>query len=198
MSNSQNGIGESGRLLNVHKRGPTANTGMCTQEVQLSTRDRQERQLGKTSKCAHKRSNSPHGKGNLARLPKVHTRGATLHTGKEIWQDFRICKHEVQLSTQYRGVGKTSECAHKRSNSQHEIGIRKDFQMYTQEVQLSKRDWNIARLPNIHTRGATLHTGKEIWQGFRICKHEVQLSTHIGESAKLPNVHTRGTTLNTL
>ncbi|GFN97659.1 hypothetical protein PoB_002416500 [Plakobranchus ocellatus] len=86
MYNSQHGIGESGRLPNVHTRCPTLNTGkavwldfrMCTQEVQLPTRDRQ---FGKTSECAHKMSNSPHGVSNLARLPNIHTRGATLNTG---------------------------------------------------------------------------------------------------------------------
>ncbi|GFN97643.1 hypothetical protein PoB_002414900 [Plakobranchus ocellatus] len=50
---------------------------MYTQEVQLSTRDRK---LGKTSECEHKMSNSQHGIGNLARVPNMHTRGATLNT----------------------------------------------------------------------------------------------------------------------
>ncbi|GFN97669.1 hypothetical protein PoB_002417500 [Plakobranchus ocellatus] len=162
-------------------------------------------------------SNSQDRKGSLARLPNVHTRGPTLHTGKVIWQDFQRCTQEVQLSTRYRQLGKTSECTRKRSNSQHEIGIWKNFQMYTQDVQLLTRDWNMGRLPNIHTRGATLHTGKAIWQDFRICTHEVQLSTQyrgvgkisecahkrsnsqhvIGSWARLPNVHTRGPTRNT-
>ncbi|GFO19696.1 hypothetical protein PoB_004620100 [Plakobranchus ocellatus] len=44
---------------------------MCIQEVQLSTQDRQ---FGKTSECAHKRSNSQRGIGNLAKLPNLHTR----------------------------------------------------------------------------------------------------------------------------
>ncbi|GFO12790.1 hypothetical protein PoB_003929500 [Plakobranchus ocellatus] len=115
------------RLPNVHKRCPTLNLGkavwqdfrMCTQEVQLPTRDRK---FGKTSECAHKMSNSSHGKGNLARLPNMHTRGATLNTGKVRRQDFRMCTQEVQLSIGYRQLGKTSKCTHKRSNSQHGIG----------------------------------------------------------------------------
>ncbi|GFO19688.1 hypothetical protein PoB_004619300 [Plakobranchus ocellatus] len=122
-------------------------------------------------------SNSQDRKGSLARLPNVYTRGPTLHTGKAISQNFRMCTQEVQLSTRYRQLGKSSECTRKRSNSQHEIGIWKDFRMYTQEVQLSTRDWNMARLPNIHTRGATLHTGEAIWQYFRICTKEMELST---------------------
>ncbi|GFO26371.1 hypothetical protein PoB_005287600 [Plakobranchus ocellatus] len=89
---------------------------MCTQAVQISTRDR-----------------------NLERLPNVHTRCPTLHTGYSVWQDFRMCTKEVQLNTGLR-FGKTSEYAHKRSNSQHGIG-------------------NFARHPNVHTRGPTLKTG---------------------------------------
>ncbi|GFO12792.1 hypothetical protein PoB_003929700 [Plakobranchus ocellatus] len=107
MSNSRHGIGESARLPNVHTRCPTLNTGkafwqdfrMCTQEVRLITRDRQ---FDKTSECAHKMSNSPHGKGNLARLVNVHTRCPTLNTGKAFWQEFRLCTQEVQLSTRDR------------------------------------------------------------------------------------------------
>ncbi|GFO12786.1 hypothetical protein PoB_003929100 [Plakobranchus ocellatus] len=87
---------------------------MCTQDVQLSTRDRQ---FGRTSECAHKRSNSQDGIGNLARHPDVHTRGSTLNTGLFSRQDFRMCTQEVQLSIGYRQFGKTSECAQKRSNS---------------------------------------------------------------------------------
>ncbi|GFO12791.1 hypothetical protein PoB_003929600 [Plakobranchus ocellatus] len=148
---------------------------MCTQDVQLFTR---ERQFSKTSKYAHKRCNSQHGIGEAARLPNVHTRGPNLNTRKEF--------------------GKTSECAHKRSNSQHGIGesarlqnvhtrcptlntgkaVWIDFRMCTQEVQLSKRDrlvgntseyaykmsnsphgvGSFARLLNVHTRGPTLNT----------------------------------------
>ncbi|GFN97648.1 hypothetical protein PoB_002415400 [Plakobranchus ocellatus] len=103
-------------------------------------------------------SNSQDRKGSLARLPNVHTRGRTLHTGKAIWQDLRMCTQEVQLSTRYRQLGKTFECTRKRSNSQHEIGIWKDFRMYTEEVQLSTPDWNMARLPNVHRRGPTFNT----------------------------------------
>ncbi|GFO19226.1 hypothetical protein PoB_004573100 [Plakobranchus ocellatus] len=110
---------------------------MYTQEVQLSTRDIK---LGKASECAHKMSNSQHGKGNLARLPNMHTRGATLSTGKAIWQDFRICTQKVQLSARKRQFARTSVCAHKWSNSQHGIG-------------------NLAGLPNVHTRCPILHTG---------------------------------------
>ncbi|GFO32082.1 hypothetical protein PoB_005858700 [Plakobranchus ocellatus] len=87
---------------------------MCTQDVQLSI---QERQFSKTSESAHKRSNSQHEIGNLASFPNVHTRCPTLHTGKRIWQDFRLCTQEVKLSTWDRQLGKTSECAQKRSNS---------------------------------------------------------------------------------
>ncbi|GFN97652.1 hypothetical protein PoB_002415800 [Plakobranchus ocellatus] len=123
MSNSQHGTGiwQDFRIY--------------TQEVQLSTR---ERQFGKTSEYALKRCNSQHGIGESAKLPNVHTRGPTLNTGKAVSQDFRICTQEVQLSTWDRKFRKTSECAHKMSNSQHGIG-------------------NLARLPNMHTRGATLN-----------------------------------------
>ncbi|GFO02098.1 hypothetical protein PoB_002860300, partial [Plakobranchus ocellatus] len=69
---------------------------MCTQDVQHST---QERQFGKTSECAHKRSNSQHGIGNLARLPNVHTSGPNLNTTWAIWQDIRMYTQEVQFST---------------------------------------------------------------------------------------------------
>ncbi|GFN97658.1 hypothetical protein PoB_002416400 [Plakobranchus ocellatus] len=72
---------------------------MCTQDVQLST---QERQFGKTSEYAHDMSNSQDRKGSLARLPNVHTRGPTLNMGLEF--------------------DETSDSAHKRSNSQHGIG----------------------------------------------------------------------------
>ncbi|GFN97642.1 hypothetical protein PoB_002414800 [Plakobranchus ocellatus] len=89
---------------------------MCTQELQLSPRDRQ---YGKTSECEHKRSNSQHGIGESAKLPNVHTRCPTLHTGRQF--------------------GKTSEYEHKRSNSQHGIG-------------------ESARLRNVHMRGHTLNT----------------------------------------
>ncbi|GFO19224.1 hypothetical protein PoB_004572900 [Plakobranchus ocellatus] len=110
---------------------------MCTLEVQLSTRNSQ---FGKTSECAQKMSNSPHGKGNLARLSNVHTSGPTLNTGQEVRQDFRICTQDVQLSTRGRQFGKTSECTHKRSISLHGIGIWQDFRICTQEVQLSTRE----------------------------------------------------------
>ncbi|GFN97663.1 hypothetical protein PoB_002416900 [Plakobranchus ocellatus] len=72
---------------------------MCTQEVQLSTRD-----------------------WNLARHPNVDTRGSTLNTGKSIFQNFRMCTQDVQLSTRERQFGKTSDYAHKRCNCQHGIG----------------------------------------------------------------------------
>ncbi|GFN84263.1 hypothetical protein PoB_001076900 [Plakobranchus ocellatus] len=85
MSNSQHGICNLARLPNVHKRGQTRHGidiwkdfRMCTQEVKLSTRDRQ---FGETSECSHKSSNSHHWIGNLARLPNVHTRAPTLTTG---------------------------------------------------------------------------------------------------------------------
>ncbi|GFN97645.1 hypothetical protein PoB_002415100 [Plakobranchus ocellatus] len=142
-------------------------------------------------------SNSQDRKGSLARFPKGHTRGPTLHTGKAIWQDFRMCTQEVQLSTRYRQLGKTSECTRKRSNSQHEIGIWKVFRIFTQEVQLSTQErqfgktsayaqkrWNpqhgigeSARLRNVHTRGHTLNTLYSIRQDFRMYTQEVQLST---------------------
>ncbi|GFO12778.1 LOW QUALITY PROTEIN: hypothetical protein PoB_003928300 [Plakobranchus ocellatus] len=83
-------------------------------------------------------SNSPHGVGSLARLPNVHKRGPTQH-GIEIWKDFRMCTQEVQLSTPDRQFGKTSECAHKRSNSWQ------DIRMCTQEVELSTRDRKLGR-----------------------------------------------------
>ncbi|GFN97667.1 hypothetical protein PoB_002417300 [Plakobranchus ocellatus] len=121
---------------------------MCTKEVQLPTRE-----------CAHKMFNSQYRKGSLARIPNVHTRGPTLHTGKAIWQDFRMCTQmpsksqhdigiwkdfrmctqDVQLSTRDSSVGKTSECAYKMSNSPHGVS-------------------NLARLRNMHTRGPTLNT----------------------------------------
>ncbi|GFN73616.1 hypothetical protein PoB_000012200 [Plakobranchus ocellatus] len=216
MSNSQHGIGHLARLPNVHKRGPTQHgignlarhpnvhtrgptrgTGqeiwqdirMCTQEVKLSTRDRQ---FGKTSECAHKMSNSPHGKDNLGRLPTMHTKGETLNTGKVSRQDFRMCSQDVQLSTRDRQFGKTSECAQKRSNS--------------------TRDIDLERLPNVHTRG------KAVWQDFRMCTQEVQLSTRDRQFGKtseyahkmsnsphkkhnlsrLPTMHTRGETLSSI
>ncbi|GFN84273.1 hypothetical protein PoB_001077900 [Plakobranchus ocellatus] len=86
MSNSPHGVNKLARHPNMHTRGPTLSTGkavlqklrMCTQEDQLSTRDRQ---FGKTSECAHKRSISHHGIVESARLPNVHTRCPTLHTG---------------------------------------------------------------------------------------------------------------------
>ncbi|GFN97666.1 hypothetical protein PoB_002417200 [Plakobranchus ocellatus] len=72
---------------------------MFTQNVQLSTR---ERQFGKTSEYAHKRCNSQHGIESFARLPIVNTRCPTLNTGLE--------------------YGKTSEYTHKRCNSPHGKG----------------------------------------------------------------------------
>ncbi|GFN84272.1 hypothetical protein PoB_001077800 [Plakobranchus ocellatus] len=120
-----------------HRKGSLQDFRKCTQGVQLPTRDRQ---FGKTSECAHKMSNSPHGKGNLARLPNMHTRGATLNTGRLSRQDIRMWTQEVQLSTRDSQFCKTSECGHKRSNSQDGIG-------------------NLARHPNVHTRCPTLHTG---------------------------------------
>ncbi|GFN97654.1 hypothetical protein PoB_002416000 [Plakobranchus ocellatus] len=85
MSNSQDRKGSLARLLNMHTRGPTLNTGeaiwqdirMFTQELQFSPRDRH---LSKTFEYEHKRSNSHHGIGNFARHPNVHTRGPTLNT----------------------------------------------------------------------------------------------------------------------
>ncbi|GFN97639.1 hypothetical protein PoB_002414500 [Plakobranchus ocellatus] len=110
---------------------------MCTQDVQLSTRGKK---FGKTSEYAHKRCNSQHGIGKLARHPNVHTKCQSLHTGRAIRQDFRICTQEVQFSTRDRQFGKTSECANKSSNSHHEIG-------------------NLARLRNVHTRCPILNAG---------------------------------------
>ncbi|GFO12780.1 hypothetical protein PoB_003928500 [Plakobranchus ocellatus] len=109
-----------------------------------------------------------------------------------------MCTQDVQFSTRGKQFGKTSEYAHKRSNSQHGIG-------------------ESARLPNVHTRCPTLNTRKAVWQYFRICTQEIKLSARerqfgktseyankrsnsqhgIGESARLPNVHTRCLTLNT-
>ncbi|GFN97660.1 hypothetical protein PoB_002416600 [Plakobranchus ocellatus] len=54
-----------------------------------------------------------------------------------------MCTQDVQLSTRGRQVGKTSECAHKRSKAQHVIG-------------------NLARLPNVHTRGPTLTRDRKL------------------------------------
>ncbi|GFO12781.1 hypothetical protein PoB_003928600 [Plakobranchus ocellatus] len=89
-----------------------------------------------------------------------------------------MCTQEVQLSTCYRQFGKTSECAHKRSKSQHEIGIWKDFRMCTQVVQFSTR-------------------GKQFGKTSKYA-HKRSNSQHgIGESARLPNVHTRCPTLTT-
>ncbi|GFO19690.1 hypothetical protein PoB_004619500 [Plakobranchus ocellatus] len=166
---------------------------MCTQEVQLSI---SYRQFGKTSEGTHKRSNSQHGIGSWARLQNVHTRCTTLNMGYAIWQDFRMCTKEVQLNTGLT-FGKTSECAHKRSNYPHGIGIWQDIRMCTQELQLSPRDRQFgktseyehkrsnsqhgigesAKLPNVHTRCPTLKTGKAAWQDFRMCTQEVRLST---------------------
>ncbi|GFO12784.1 hypothetical protein PoB_003928900 [Plakobranchus ocellatus] len=110
---------------------------MCTQDVQFSTRGKR---FGKTSEYAHKRSNTQHGIGESARLPNVHTRCPTLNIAKAVWEDFRMCTQEVQLSRRDRQFGRTSECAHKMSNSPHGKG-------------------NLARLPTMHTRGETLNTG---------------------------------------
>ncbi|GFO19221.1 hypothetical protein PoB_004572600 [Plakobranchus ocellatus] len=124
------------RSKSQHEIGIWKDFRMCTQDVQLSTRGKQ---FGKTSECAHKRSNSKHGIGESIRLPNVNTRCPTLNTGKAVWQDFRMCTQEVQLSTRDRQFCKTSECAHKMSNSPHGKG-------------------NLAKLPTMHTRGATLNT----------------------------------------
>ncbi|GFN97673.1 hypothetical protein PoB_002417900 [Plakobranchus ocellatus] len=86
MYNSPHEVSNLARFPNMHTRGRTLSTGkaflqdfrMCTQEVQVSTRDRQ---FGKTSEYAHKRCNSPLGIGESARLPNAHTRGPTLNTG---------------------------------------------------------------------------------------------------------------------
>ncbi|GFO19223.1 hypothetical protein PoB_004572800 [Plakobranchus ocellatus] len=91
---------------------------MCIQDVKLSTRGRQ---FGKTSECTQEVQLSPRDR-NLARLPNMHTRSGTLRTGKAIWQDFRICTQEVQLSSRERQFGKTSEYAHKMSKSPHGVG----------------------------------------------------------------------------
>ncbi|GFO12782.1 hypothetical protein PoB_003928700 [Plakobranchus ocellatus] len=112
---------------------------MCTQDVQLSTRDRQ---FGRTSECAQKRSNSQDGIGNLARHPNVHTRGSTLNTGLFSRQDFRMCTQDVQLSTRDRQFGRTSECEYKMSNSPYGVG-------------------NLTTLSNVHTSCPTLNTGLE-------------------------------------
>ncbi|GFN86481.1 hypothetical protein PoB_001298700 [Plakobranchus ocellatus] len=109
---------------------------MCTQEVQLSTRDRQ---FGRTSECVQKMSNSPHEKGNFARLPSMHTRDETLNTGYLSRQNFRMCTQDVQLSTRDSQFCKTSEYAHKMSISPHGVG-------------------NLTRLPNVHTSGPNLNT----------------------------------------
>ncbi|GFO19217.1 hypothetical protein PoB_004572200 [Plakobranchus ocellatus] len=128
----------------------------------------------------------------------MHTRGATLRTGKAIWQDFGISTQEVQLSARETQFGKASEYAHKRCNSPHGIG-------------------ESARLPNVHKRCPILRTGKTIWQDFRMCTQDVQLSTRgkqfgktsesahkrsnsqhgIGNLARHPKVHTRCPTLST-
>ncbi|GFO19211.1 hypothetical protein PoB_004571600 [Plakobranchus ocellatus] len=125
------------RSNSQHEIGILKDFRMRRQDVQLSTRGKQ---FGKTFEYAHKRSNSKHGIGESERLPNVHTRCPTLNTGKAVWQDFRMCTQEVQLSTRDRKFRKTSECAQKMSNSPHGKG-------------------NLARLPTMHTRGATLNTG---------------------------------------
>ncbi|GFN84270.1 hypothetical protein PoB_001077600 [Plakobranchus ocellatus] len=89
-----------------------------------------------------------------------------------------MCIQDVKLSTRGRQFDKTFECAHKRSKSQHEIGIWKDFRMCTQDVQLS-------------TRGKQFGNTSEY-------AHKRSNSQHgIGESGRLPNVHKRGPTPNT-
>ncbi|GFN73618.1 hypothetical protein PoB_000012400 [Plakobranchus ocellatus] len=85
-------------------------------------------------------SNSPHGKGNLARLPTMHKRDEALNTGYVSRQNFRMCTQDVRISTRYRQLSKTSEYAHKMSNSPHGVSY-------------------LSRLPNMHTRGLTLSTG---------------------------------------
>ncbi|GFO12796.1 hypothetical protein PoB_003930100 [Plakobranchus ocellatus] len=84
---------------------------MSTQEVHLSKRNRQ---LGKTSECTHKMSNSQHGIAHLDRLPNVHPRGPTLQNGKGESAGLPNVHTRGQLSTRDGEFGKTSECAHKR------------------------------------------------------------------------------------
>ncbi|GFO19219.1 hypothetical protein PoB_004572400 [Plakobranchus ocellatus] len=124
---------------------------MYTQEVQLSTRDRQ---FGKTSECAHKMSNSRERQfGKTSEC--AHKRSKSQHE-IGIWKDFIMCTQVVQFSTRGKQFGKTSEYAHKRSNSQHGIG-------------------DSARHPNVHTRCPTLNTAKAVLQDFLMCTQEVQL-----------------------
>ncbi|GFN97646.1 hypothetical protein PoB_002415200 [Plakobranchus ocellatus] len=117
-------------------------------------------------------SNSPHGVGNLARLPNEHTSGPNLNTtykfGKisECAHKMSNSPHGVSNLARFRNMhtrcptlntglefGKTSECAHKMSNSQHRKG-------------------SFARLQNVHTRCHTLNMGYAIWQDFRMCTKE--------------------------
>ncbi|GFN84260.1 hypothetical protein PoB_001076600 [Plakobranchus ocellatus] len=95
-----------------------------------------------------------------------------------IWQDFRMCTKEVQLNTGLT-FGKTSECAYKRSNSQHGIG-------------------ESAKLPNVHTRCPTIQTGRQFGMTSEYDHKRSNSQPGIGQSAKLPNVHTRCPSLNTI
>ncbi|GFO19693.1 hypothetical protein PoB_004619800 [Plakobranchus ocellatus] len=89
-----------------------------------------------------------------------------------------MCIQEVQLSRRDNQFGKTSECAYKRSNSQHGIG-------------------RLARLPNVHTSGPTSARDRQIGKTSE-CAHKRSNSQHgIGNLARLPNVHTRCPNLNT-
>ncbi|GFO19689.1 hypothetical protein PoB_004619400 [Plakobranchus ocellatus] len=90
-----------------------------------------------------------------------------------------MCTQDVQLSTRGKQFGKTSEYAHKRSNSQYGIGIWKDFRMCTQDVQLSTQERQFRKTSE--------------------CPHKRSNSQHgIDNLARLPNVHTSGPTLNML
>ncbi|GFO12788.1 LOW QUALITY PROTEIN: hypothetical protein PoB_003929300 [Plakobranchus ocellatus] len=176
---------------------------MCTQAVQLSTRDRP---FGRTSECAQKGSNSQDGIGNLARHPNVHTRGSTLNTGLLSRQDFRMCTQDVQLSTRNRQFGRTSEFEYKMSNSPHGE-VRQDFPMCTQDVQLSTRDrqfgrtseceykmsnsphgvGNLTTLSNVHTSCPTLNTGLQFGKTSEYAHKRCNSPHGKGNLARLPN-----------
>ncbi|GFN84264.1 hypothetical protein PoB_001077000 [Plakobranchus ocellatus] len=148
---------------------------MCTQGVELSTR---ERQLGKTSKYAQKTCNSQHGIGKSARLRNVHTRCPTLNTEKAVLQDFRMCTQEVH-SQHGRGNLARLPNVHTKCPTLHTgYAILQVFRMCTKE--------------------APLNTGLRFEKASE-CAHQRSNSQHvIGNFARHPNVHTRGPTLNKL
>ncbi|GFO32080.1 hypothetical protein PoB_005858500 [Plakobranchus ocellatus] len=89
-----------------------------------------------------------------------------------------MCTQEVKLSGRDRKFGKTSECAHKRFNSQHGIG-------------------ESATLPNVQTSCQLLTRGKQFGKISEYAHKRSNSQHRKGSFARLPNVHTRRPSLNT-